>query len=139
MAPKPKAKRPRANEIDKRVGKIIKTLRMAMGMSQTDLGRVLGVTFQQIQKYENGFNRVAAGRLIQIAEALQTDISILTNTPTREGGGTVVHELLAVAQSPYALRLLRAFDGLNDEQQYAVFKLVSAMENMVAETANASR
>jgi transcriptional regulator with XRE-family HTH domain len=46
---------------------------MALGMSQTDLGDALGVTFQQIQKYEKGTNRIGAGRLHRLAEVLKVD------------------------------------------------------------------
>ena len=52
---------------DVEVGQRIRARRMAKGMSQTELGEKIGVTFQQVQKYENGANRVSAGRSIQIA------------------------------------------------------------------------
>lgn len=55
---------------DKRIGKRIRMRRRMMRVSQGMLGKAVGVTFQQIQKYENGTNRVGAGRLQQIADAL---------------------------------------------------------------------
>ena len=54
----------------------IRTLRKQAGMSQQALGQALGVTFQQVQKYENGTNRVTAGRLVLIAEALGVQVSV---------------------------------------------------------------
>src|SRR5215207_8104106 len=68
----PRHKRdPRDVEIAKRV----RTLRLQRGMSQTELGGVLDVTFQQVQKYETGSNRISAGRLQQIAEVLAVPVT----------------------------------------------------------------
>ena len=53
--------------VDVEVGRRIRVQRMARGMSQTELGKRIGVTFQQVQKYEKGANRVGAGRLTRIA------------------------------------------------------------------------
>jgi transcriptional regulator with XRE-family HTH domain len=58
------------NPIDKHVGSRVRMRRMMIGMSQEKLGEKLGITFQQIQKYEKGTNRVGASRLQQIATAL---------------------------------------------------------------------
>jgi transcriptional regulator with XRE-family HTH domain len=55
---------------DKKLGEKIRTRRVVAGMSQDELGKALGVSFQQIQKYEKGVNRVSAVRLEQIAGAL---------------------------------------------------------------------
>ncbi len=60
--------------IDVEIGKKIKELRLIRGMSQSDLGRRIGITFQQIQKYEKGTNRVLVSRLCDLAEALSVDI-----------------------------------------------------------------
>ena len=59
-----------ANALDRRVGALIRQRRETLGLTQTDLARRCGVTFQQIQKYERGSNRVSFGRLVQIAEGL---------------------------------------------------------------------
>jgi transcriptional regulator with XRE-family HTH domain len=56
---------------DQHIGARIRTHRMARKMSQTDLGQQLGITFQQIQKYEKGANRVSGSRLIQMCEVLK--------------------------------------------------------------------
>src|SRR5256884_8506279 len=55
---------------DREVGQLIRAQRLNCRMSQTDLANALGVTFQQVQKYEKGVNRVGSGRLQQIAETL---------------------------------------------------------------------
>lgn len=62
--------RPRANSVDRAIGAEIRRRREALGMNQTALGKALGLSFQQVQKYEKGGNRVSASRLIEIAHAL---------------------------------------------------------------------
>src|SRR5262245_11880642 len=65
------------NPVDKYVGSRIRMRRIMLGMSQEKLGESLGLTFQQIQKYEKGTNRVGASRLQQISEILQVPVSFL--------------------------------------------------------------
>lgn len=65
------------NAVDKHVGARIKELRHTAGMSQTELGNAMGVTFQQVQKIEKGINRIAAGRLYLAAKKLGVPISDL--------------------------------------------------------------
>ncbi len=64
----------RSSEVDQHVRKRIRQRRNALGMSQEKLAAALGISFQQIQKYEVGANRVAASRLWDIANALEVDI-----------------------------------------------------------------
>jgi transcriptional regulator with XRE-family HTH domain len=64
-----------SNPTDKHVGARVRMRRMMLGMSQTSLGEALGITFQQVQKYERGTNRIGAGRLQQIAHILQVPVS----------------------------------------------------------------
>ena len=63
-----------ANPVDARVGHRVRLRRMLMGMSQERLGELLGLTFQQVQKYEKGVNRIGAGRLFEIAGILGVPI-----------------------------------------------------------------
>src|ERR1700754_95729 len=65
------------NPIDKYVGSRVRMRRIMLGMSQEKLGEALGLTFQQIQKYEKGTNRVGASRIQQISEILQVPVSFL--------------------------------------------------------------
>jgi transcriptional regulator with XRE-family HTH domain len=65
----------RFNPIDAQVGKRLRIRRVLIGMNQAELGKLLGLTFQQIQKYEKGTNRIGAGRLYQIAHILGVPIS----------------------------------------------------------------
>ena len=65
--------RRRDHLIDKKIGSVIRMQRVKLGLSQTDLGNALGVTFQQIQKYENGTNAVASTRISDLCRALRDD------------------------------------------------------------------
>src|SRR6266853_5500941 len=62
------------NPIAKHVGKRVRMRRMMLGMSQAKLGDALGITFQQVQKYEKGTNRISAGRLQHISETFQVPV-----------------------------------------------------------------
>ncbi len=65
------------NPVDRYVGSRVRMRRIMLGMSQEKLGEALGLTFQQIQKYEKGTNRVGASRIQQISEILQIPVSFL--------------------------------------------------------------
>jgi transcriptional regulator with XRE-family HTH domain len=71
------------NLIDKHVGARVRLRRMMLNMSQEKLGDALGLTFQQVQKYENGKNRVSAGRLYEIAKALGVTIQYFYESAPR--------------------------------------------------------
>ena len=75
--PKPaKSKTARRSDArDGEVGRRVRTQRLAKGLSQTELGERIGVTFQQVQKYEKGTNRIGAGRLSRIAQTLETSVT----------------------------------------------------------------
>ena len=62
------------NPIDVQVGNRVRIRRMLMGMSQEQLGDLLGLTFQQVQKYEKGVNRISAGRLYEVARILNVPV-----------------------------------------------------------------
>jgi transcriptional regulator with XRE-family HTH domain len=101
------------NPIDKHVGSRVRMRRMMLGMSQEKLGDALGLTFQQVQKYEKGTNRIGASRLQQISHTLQVPVSFFfegapagTNGPPADG--------LSEAPSPaYVSDFLATSDGLS--------------------------
>lgn len=64
-----------ANAVDRKIGQRVRSRRLEIGMSQEGLAELLGVTFQQVQKYEKGVNRIAASRLFDIAAALDMPVS----------------------------------------------------------------
>jgi transcriptional regulator with XRE-family HTH domain len=100
------------NPTDKHVGSRVRMRRMMLGMSQEKLGDALGLTFQQVQKYEKGTNRIGASRLQQIAQILQVPVSFLFRR--RAEPRTIGrHEGLGEAPSPaYVSDFLATSDGL---------------------------
>ncbi|WEF51586.1 helix-turn-helix domain-containing protein [[Pseudomonas] carboxydohydrogena] len=109
------------NPVDKYVGSRVRMRRIMLGLSQEKLGDALGLTFQQIQKYEKGTNRIGASRLHQIADILQVPVSFLfeggpTNSTSVEGLGEApspayVSDFLATSEG---LALTRAFTKITD-------------------------
>jgi transcriptional regulator with XRE-family HTH domain len=99
------------NPIDKHVGSRVRMRRMMLSMSQEKLGDALGLTFQQVQKYEKGTNRIGASRLQQIANILQVPVSFFfegaPHLPGHIGG-------MGEAPSPaYVSDFLATSDGLS--------------------------
>ena len=105
----PRKKAP--NPTDKHVGSRVRMRRKMLAMSQTKLGDALGLTFQQVQKYENGTNRIGASRLQQISHILQVPIAFFFEGLPNE----LAPSALSVAQIDDfvsdldGLRLMRAF------------------------------
>ncbi len=99
------------NPIDKHVGSRVRMRRMMLGMSQEKLGDSLGLTFQQVQKYEKGTNRIGASRLQQIALILQVSVSFFfEGAPPPPGRPQGMGE----APSPaYVTDFLASSDGLS--------------------------
>jgi transcriptional regulator with XRE-family HTH domain len=97
------------NPIDKHVGSRVRMRRMMIGMSQEKLGEKLGITFQQIQKYEKGTNRIGASRLQQIATVMSVPVSFFfEGAPVPEGMGGVTEP----ASPAYVSDFLATSDGL---------------------------
>ncbi len=96
---------------DKHVGSRVRMRRMMLGMSQTTLGDALGLTFQQVQKYEKGANRIGAGRLQQISAILQVPVSFFFESAPSVPG----HQPVGMAEAPspaYVTDFLATSDGL---------------------------
>jgi transcriptional regulator with XRE-family HTH domain len=104
------------NPVDRHVGSRVRMRRIMLGMSQEKLGEGLGLTFQQIQKYEKGTNRIGASRIQQISEILRVPVSFLfegspgSSAAARDFGDapspTYIADFLATAEG---LALIRAF------------------------------
>jgi transcriptional regulator with XRE-family HTH domain len=109
------------------VGQNIRIGRLQMGLSQTDLGARVGVSFQQIQKYENGSNRVGASRLQQIADVLRMSVpALFDGAQTAHRPRDQLPRLLLT--KPHALRLLLAFDQIKDQAtQLAVLQVIETI------------
>ncbi|WP_395670341.1 helix-turn-helix domain-containing protein [Phenylobacterium sp.] len=100
-----------ADPIDIAVGARIRLLRKVRGMSQQALAEAAGVTFQQIQKYERGANRVSASMLSRIAAALDAPVAEMFGEGAAAGQGGI-DEVAALLAEPGALELLRAYAHL---------------------------
>jgi transcriptional regulator with XRE-family HTH domain len=107
MAGKPDAL---ADPIDVAVGARIRLLRKVRGLSQQALAEAAGVTFQQIQKYERGANRVSASMLSRIAATLGTPVSEMFGEGAAASG--MIDEVAGLLSEPGALELLRAYSRL---------------------------
>jgi transcriptional regulator with XRE-family HTH domain len=84
-----------------------------MGVSQTDLGQALGISFQQIQKYERGANRISASMLVKVAARLETTVANLVGERGRDEARNAYADHL---DEPSALDLLRAYNAIGDAQ-----------------------
>ena len=114
---------------DKKLGEKIRTRRVVAGMSQDELGKALGVSFQQIQKYEMGVNRVSAVRLEQIAGALDESISYFqTDGHAVSKAG---QELQTLMTDPINLRICRALSAIEDQaMRFQFVRLVESVSGI---------
>ena len=101
--------------VDIHVGARIRTRRLLLGMNQETLANALGLTFQQVQKYEGGANRVSASRLAQMAEVLGVPVMYFFTDldsagDTAEGGEAEIRELM---QRPEAIELIRWYYAIS--------------------------
>jgi transcriptional regulator with XRE-family HTH domain len=116
--------------IDKYVGEQIRRFRVMQGSSQTTLADTLGLTFQQIQKYEKGTNRIAPSRLLKIADLLGVDISRFfpSKDITSKAGALANDPIHVLSQTRSGQRLARSFVRIGDDQiTGAVVDLVEAI------------
>lgn len=99
------------------IGARLRARRRQLGLSQTDLAEKLGVSFQQVQKYERGTNRIAASTLVAAAEALSTSVAGLVGEdgPARAEDD----ELFRALARPGAIEMLRAFNAISDSRARA--------------------
>ncbi|WP_082249207.1 helix-turn-helix domain-containing protein [Bartonella henselae] len=116
-----RTKNPHFNDIS--VGKKIRFRRSIMGLSQKQLGSHLGITFQQIQKYEKGINRVGAGRLQEIADRLDVPVSFFYADISKKED-TLYPDNDRISNKAEHL-LLKNFRGLNPKKQRAILRLIS--------------
>src|SRR3989442_6235884 len=103
------------DSIDKLVGRNIRIQRLAKGLSQTELANHLGVTFQQVQKYEKGVNRIGCGRLYQIASILGVHVMDFFegSGKTKPSNARSVQDLIS---EPQSFHLVQAFSEINDRR-----------------------
>jgi transcriptional regulator with XRE-family HTH domain len=115
---------------DLEIGRKIRALRIAKGVSQTTIAAGLGLTFQQVQKYEKGANRVSAARLQKIAGMLNTPITFFYGEPATRTKKQDQDNGLALIQSQGAMRLLRAYAEISSgATKHALVLLAEALRH----------
>ncbi len=132
-------KKGRATFIDEIVGTQLRQRRSLLGLSQEKLAEQLGITFQQIQKYENGANRISASRLYELSQALNIPVSFFfENTPANESTGhaygfsdgeqATFDAPDNIMQRKETIDLVRVYYSIEDEKlRKDLFKLVKSM------------
>jgi transcriptional regulator with XRE-family HTH domain len=129
------------NSTDVEVGRLVRTLRMARGFSQTELANRIGVTFQQVQKYESGANRISMGRLTNVAKLFGLSVPYLldggkqaTGLGSRARASVDYTEALEMLGRIGAQRLLKAFSAIPAKPA----SLRESIVHMVESTARAA-
>jgi transcriptional regulator with XRE-family HTH domain len=119
-------KAPEPKDID--IGRLIRAQRLLCGLSQTDLANAIGVTFQQLQKYEKGVNRVGSGRLSRIADKLKVPVSFFYDGivgPKKAAEN--INLGLEFLRTAGTLRLLRAYEKMDRRAQEHFLALVEIL------------
>ncbi len=112
------------HEVDVRVGQNLKALRSQRNVSQERLGEVLGITFQQVQKYEKARNRISSSKLSQIAKFFQVDVATLFSGTGDYGAGETLFPF-----SPEALAIAQTYDSIpSDKVRRAISGLIRTLQ-----------
>lgn len=139
----PSKKKGRANSIDEKVGTQLRQRRSLLGLSQEKLAEQVGITFQQIQKYENGANRISASRLYEFSKVLDIPVSFFFESSNDQSSKKPVFSLAENEQAAFegpedvmkrkeTLELIRVYYSIeNPKLRKDLFKLVRSMaENL---------
>ena len=114
--------------VDLLVGRRVRLLRKCQGMSQTELANAIGLTFQQVQKYEKGTNRISASKLFEIAQALNVEVAALFADATASNAGADSEAEDSVVPSRTNLQIVRTLSQVrNARVQRKVLELISAL------------
>ena len=114
--------------VDRLVGRRVRLLRKCQGMSQTELANAIGLTFQQVQKYEKGTNRISASKLFEIAQALNVEVAALFADATASNAGADSEAEDSVVPSRTNFQIVRTLSQVrNARVQRKVLELISAL------------
>ena len=108
-----------ANPVDAHVGGQVRLRRMMMGMSQEWLGEQMGLTFQQIQKYEKGANRIGASRLWALSKVLGVSIDFFYEGVTVDANGPLQPGMSEPHSEKYVVEFLNSREGLELNRAFA--------------------
>lgn len=115
----------RADAMDAEVGRRVRARRLEQALSQTELAGMVGVTFQQIQKYEKGVNRIGAGRLKRLCGALAVPSSYFMGDGKREPEADSV--MFALSQDRGAVRLLGLYKRMKPAKRIAITRMAEEL------------
>ena len=101
------------NATDKHIGSRLRMRRRMLDLSQADLGNALGITFQQVQKYEKGVNRIGASRLFQISKILDVPVQFFFEEAPYSGDGNAVRGTAEPDSEAFILEFLNSREGLD--------------------------
>jgi transcriptional regulator with XRE-family HTH domain len=121
-----------ATKIDKAIGQKIRAQRLLKEMTQERLGQKLGVTFQQIQKYELGINRVGSGRLYEIAEIFEVPLASFFEDGKSSATSRERQSPYALLDDPLTMQILKEFMKIEDKARRQ--SLVLLIEKIVAKS-----
>jgi transcriptional regulator with XRE-family HTH domain len=122
-APKRRQRAARIIQIERHVGSLVRMRRIMLGLSQSQLAQLLGVTLQQVNKYERGHSRISSGRLFQMSEALGVSVDFFY-----QGLGEMRDEAPAPSRDRICLEVMRSFGMIkNERHQEALNQLVRAL------------
>jgi transcriptional regulator with XRE-family HTH domain len=135
----------RPDNVDVEVGRLVRVQRISRGLSQTELGNQIGVTFQQVQKYESGANRISMGRLTRIGKVLGVGVTYLLGADKRAAPSAPVNpkdqakysEAVGMLGKIGALRLLKAFNAIPNKPAGLRESIVHMVEGASAAAARA--
>lgn len=119
-----------ADDLDRALGNAIRLRRRSLNLTQDQLAAACGVSFQQVQKYENGANRVSFSRLVQIARALECQVTDLTSALDEPTFAAAEFEFLRLMTLPGAVDLLQRYEVMTPDARR---QLVSLLEIVVHE------
>ncbi len=124
--------RKRTDPIDVFVGNNVQILRLEKRLSQSDLADRLGISFQQIQKYEKGINRIGSGRLARLSQVLGVSVSrFFQGCEAGITSGMPPEALTDLLTKPYAIRMLKALANMsNNATRLSLVELAESMAGM---------
>jgi len=125
-------KKGRAQDIDKHIGERLKEIRKRKGMTQEDLASKLGMTFQQIQKYENGKNRISFSNMVELSRYLGVSLDSFLDSPALVSGlGDKEQNVISQKETD---ELLKVYYSLEDPKlRKNLLKLVKSMADNMKE------
>jgi transcriptional regulator with XRE-family HTH domain len=116
-----------ADDLDRALGNAIRLRRRSLNMTQEQLAQACGISFQQVQKYENGANRVSFSRLVQIARALDCRVTDLTSALDQPQIASSDFEFLKLMTLPGAMDLLQRYETMSPDSRRLLIDLLESL------------